>query len=291
MASLKDLKNRIKSVKSTQKITKAMKMVAAAKLRRAQEAAEASRPYSEKMNQILASLVKTFVVDPNRPTLLTGTGRDVKHLLIVATSNRGLCGGFNSSISKTVNNKINKLAAEGRDVKILCVGRKGYDALKRNHKKKIIEVIDIGQKKNIDYASAEEISAKVIELFSQGEFDVATLYFNRFVSAISQIVTEKQLVPLSLPANDNSSETAVFEFEPSEEEILERLLPNNMAVQIYSALLENLASEQGARMTAMDNATRNAGEMIGKLTLQYNRSRQAAITKELIEIISGAEAI
>ncbi len=291
MASLKDLKNRIKSVKSTQKITKAMKMVAAAKLRRAQEAAQASRPYSEKMSQILSSIMKSAAASGTGASLLTGTGRDVKHLVIVATSSRGLCGGFNSSITKAATAKINSLVAAGKEVKIICVGRKGYDSLKRFHKSRIIETIESQGKQGFDYASAQEISDKVVGLFNVGEFDVATIFFNKFQSAISQVVTEKQLVPLALPTNDNAANEAVFEFEPGEEQILETLLPKNLAVQIYSALLENLASEQGARMTAMDNATRNAGEMIGKLTLVYNRTRQAAITKELIEIISGAEAI
>jgi F-type H+-transporting ATPase subunit gamma len=291
MASLKDLKNRIKSVKSTQKITKAMKMVAAAKLRRAQEAAESGRPYALKMSQILSSLTAGFVADPSRPTLLSGNGKDNKYLVIVATSNRGLCGGFNSSIAKAANAKINKLIAAGKDVRIICVGRKGYDSLKRTHKKRILEVIEeLGKK--VEYSLAETIANRVIDLFEKGEFDVCTLFYNKFVSAISQQVVDKQLVPLELPKNDNAAGAdAKSEFEPSEEQILDSLLPKNLAVQIYSGLLENLASEQGARMTAMDNATRNAGEMIKKLTLVYNRNRQAAITKELIEIISGAEAI
>ena len=292
MASLKDLKNRIKSVKSTQKITKAMKMVAAAKLRRAQEAAEASRPYSTKMAQILSNLVKGVELDSANPNLLSGTGRDEKQLIIVATSSRGLCGGFNSTITRAANVKINKLVAAGKTVKVICIGRKGYDLLKKNHKNRIIEVIEGQQKKGIDYAEVEAIANSVIARFQAGEFDVCSLFFNKFQSAISQIVTNKQLIPLELPKNDNSkADDAKFEFEPDEEQILESLLPKNLAVQLYAALLENLASEQGARMTAMDNATRNAGDMIGRLTLVYNRTRQAAITKELIEIISGAEAI
>jgi len=292
MASLKDLKNRIKSVKSTQKITKAMKMVAAAKLRKAQERAEESRPYSAKMSEIISSLAANFSSD--KANLLTGTGSSRKHLLVVATSSRGLCGGFNSSISRAANAKINQLLAQGKEVKILCLGRKGYDSLKRNHKNRIIDVVEGLQRGAVEYNAAAEVANRIIDMFEKGEFDVATFYFNKFKSAISQIVTAQQLIPLELPANENKAadkSSAVFEFEPSEEQILESLLPKNMAVQLYSGLLENQASEQGARMTAMDNATRNAGEMIGKLTLVYNRTRQAAITKELIEIISGAEAI
>ena len=292
MASLKDLKNRIKSVKSTQKITKAMKMVAAAKLRRAQSAAEASRPYAEKMIQMLTTLAASYQAPEGAVNMLTGTGRAEKYLVIVATSNRGLAGAFNSSIAKAAAAKINSLLAQGKQVKILCIGRKGYDILKRNHKARIIEMVELQGKNQIEYNEIQTVAAKIIELFTTGEFDVATLFFNRFKSVISQIVTEKQLIPLEIPANENKQNDATpFEFEPSEEEILATLLPRNLAVQIYAALLENLASEHGARMTAMDNATRNAGEMIGRLTLQYNRSRQAAITKELIEIISGAEAI
>jgi F-type H+-transporting ATPase subunit gamma len=215
-------------------------------------------------------------------------------LLVVATSSRGLCGGFNSSISRAANAKINQLLAQGKEVKILCLGRKGYDSLKRNHKNRIIDVVEGLQRGAVEYNAAAEVANRIIDMFEKGEFDVATFYFNKFKSAISQIVTAQQLIPLELPANENKAadkSSAVFEFEPSEEQILESLLPKNMAVQLYSGLLENQASEQGARMTAMDNATRNAGEMIGKLTLVYNRTRQAAITKELIEIISGAEAI
>jgi F-type H+-transporting ATPase subunit gamma len=287
MASLKDLKNRIKSVKSTQKITKAMKMVAAAKLRRAQERAENSRPYSAKMAEIIASLAVGFKSDS--ANLLTGTGSNQKQLVIVATSSRGLCGGFNGSISRAANAKVNSLVAEGKDVKIICLGRKGYDALKKNHKNRIIEVLEDLQKGQVAYAETKQVADKVIELFEAGQVDVATIFYNKFQSVISQKVTAQQLIPLEVPANQASAE--VYEFEPTEEQILTSLLPKNLAVQIYSAMLESQASEQGARMSAMDNATRNAGEMIKKLTLQYNRSRQAAITKELIEIISGAEAI
>lgn len=292
MASLKDLKNRIKSVKSTQKITKAMKMVAAAKLRRAQDAAVASRPYTEKMSEMLSTLASSFQSEGKAANLLSGTGLDNKYLLIVATSNRGLAGAFNSSISRNANARINALVNQGKDVKIICIGKKGYDFLKRFHKKRIIETIELQGKNKIDYAEVQEIATKIIELFNAGEFDVATIFYNKFQSAISQVVTEKQLIPLEIAANENKAQDAIpFEFEPNEEEILNALLPRNLAIQIFSALLENLASEHGARMTAMDNATRNAGDMIGGLTLQYNRSRQAAITKELIEIISGAEAI
>lgn len=292
MASLKDLKNRIKSVKSTQKITKAMKMVAAAKLRRAQEAAVASRPYSEKMAEMLGTLAGSFDSTGKAANLLSGTGQDNKYLLIVATSNRGLAGAFNSSISRAANAKINQLVKEGKDVKVICIGKKGYDILKRYHKKRIIEVIELQGKNKIAYAEVQEVANKVIELFNAGEFDIATIFYNKFQSAISQTVTEKQLIPLEIPANENKKADAIpFEFEPNEEEILDILLPRNLAVQIFSSLLENLASEHGSRMTAMDNATRNAGEMIQALTLVYNRTRQAAITKELIEIISGAEAI
>jgi F-type H+-transporting ATPase subunit gamma len=288
MASLKDLKNRIKSVKSTQKITKAMKMVAAAKLRRAQERAENSRPYSAKMAEIISALAVGF--KSNNANLLTGTGSTQKQLVIVATSSRGLCGGFNSTISRAAVAKVNSLVAEGKDVKIICLGRKGYDALKRNHKNRIIEVLEELQKGQVAYAETKQVADKVIELFEAGQVDVATIIYNKFQSVISQKVTLQQLVPLEVPANQNAS-AEVYEFEPTEEQILTSLLPKNLAVQIYSAMLESQASEQGARMSAMDNATRNAGEMIKKLTLVYNRTRQAAITKELIEIISGAEAI
>lgn len=287
MASLKDLKNRIKSVKSTQKITKAMKMVAAAKLRRAQERAEQSRPYTEKMAAMLASLTSGGV-SVQGASLINGTGSDKTHLVIIATSSRGLCGGFNASIAKAALIKINNLIGEGKTVKILCVGRKGYDIVKRFHKDKIVEKLEV-QTKQVEYGFADEVTQKVIELFNAGEFDVCSIFYNKFVSVITQKVTEKKLIPLEIDTSVKASES--YDFEPEEEKILERLLPKNLAVQIYSGLLENAASEQGARMSAMDNATRNAGEMIKSLTLKYNRSRQAAITKELIEIISGAEAI
>ena len=267
-------------------------MVAAAKLRRAQESAVASRPYTLKMSEMLSTLAASFSSEGKGANLLSGTGQDNTYLIIVATSNRGLAGAFNSSISRAANNKINSLIAAGKDVKIICIGKKGYDYLKRFHKKRILEVVELEGKNKIEYAEIQTVATKVIELFNAGEFDIATIFYNKFQSAIAQIVTERQLVPLEIPANENKAEDAIpFEFEPNEEEILNVLLPRNLAIQIFSAVLENLASEHGARMTAMDNATRNAGEMIGGLTLVYNRTRQAAITKELIEIISGAEAI
>lgn len=295
MASLKDLKNRIGSVKSTQKITKAMKMVAAAKLRKAQERAEQARPYTEKLGEMMASLTAgKDTANAEEKSLLSGTGADQTHLIIVATSSRGLCGGFNSSITKAAMIKINQLTLEGKDVKILCIGSKGYDALKRLHKNKILDTVQGLQKKEISYEMVDEVVKSVIEMFDNGEFDICSIFYNKFQSAISQIVTEKKLIPLEIEEIENAPKAdsnISFEYEPEEEEILNYLLPKNMSMQIYSALLENQASEMGARMTAMDNATRNAGDMIDKLTLQYNRSRQAAITTELIEIISGAEAL
>ncbi len=303
MASLKDLKNRIKSVKSTQKITKAMKMVAAAKLRRAREAAEAARPYAEGLETILKGLATAAADNPLASPLLRGTGKQDVHLLIVATSDRGLCGAFNSSIVRTVRRRARELLAEGKQVKILTVGRKGFEQLQGEFGKHLAgRLSDLGKPK-LSYTDADTIARKVLELFHAGEFDVATIVYNRFKSAISQVVTFQQLVPLPVMSdeprvmsNEVSSlithhSSLVYEYEPSEEEILDSLLPKNLGMQIFKALLENAASEQGARMTAMDNATRNAGEMIKKLTLSYNRSRQAAITKELIEIISGAEAV
>ncbi len=290
MASLKDLRNRIASVKATQKITKAMQMVAAAKLRRAQMAAEAARPYAERIDKVLANLAAGVAGSPEAPRLLGGTGKDQVHLLVVATAERGLCGAFNSSISRLAREHANRLIAEGKDVKILCVGRKGYDILRRQFASRIIEVVDLRQVKQVGYGEAEMIADKVIGLFEKGEFDVATLSFARFRSVISQIPTAQQIIPASLPA-EVEGPTAPYEYEPEEGDILAELLPRNVAVQVFRALLENAASEQGARMSAMDNATRNAGDMIKKLTLNYNRTRQAQITKELIEIISGAEAL
>ncbi|MCF4165665.1 F0F1 ATP synthase subunit gamma [Zavarzinia compransoris] len=295
MASLKDLKLRINSVKSTQKITKAMKMVAASKLRRAQEAAEAARPYAARMEQVLASLAAGVVMTEDMPKLLTGTGKDDVHLLVVATAERGLCGGFNSSIVRLARQRIQSLIAQGKTVKVLCVGRKGRDALRRDYGKLIIETIEVaGGVRKQGFPIAARISEKLFSLYEAGEFDVATVFYAEFKSAIAQIPTAQQIIPAALPEGDVEGpdlKGAIFTFEPDEEEILEALLPRNVAVQIYRALLENAASEEGARMSAMDNATRNAGDMINRLTLTYNRTRQAAITKELIEIISGAEAL
>jgi len=293
MPSLKDLKNRIASVKATQKITKAMKMVAAAKLRRAQEAAEAARPYAERMNTVLAGLSAANAGNAEAPLLLSGTGKDQVHLLIVATGERGLAGGFNSSIIRLARDHAQKLLAQGKTVKILTVGRKGNDVLRRNFRENIIDYVTFREVKSLGFAQADEVAHKVLALFNAGEFDVATLFFARFQSVISQVATAQQIIPAKFetaePANNGSS--ALYEYEPSEQEILEDLLPKNIAVQIFRALLENNASFYGAQMSAMDNATRNAGEMINKLTLNYNRQRQAQITKELIEIISGAEAL
>jgi F-type H+-transporting ATPase subunit gamma len=293
MPNLKDLKVRINSVKSTQKITSAMKMVAAAKLRRAQEAAETARPYAERMDRMIAAL-GAKVSGGDGPKLLTGTGKDDVHLIVVATADRGLCGGFNSSIVRAARRRIDALVAEGKTVKIMTVGRKGRDQLRRIHGDKIISSKENLARTVVGFDVADEIGREVIRRFEDGEFDVATIYFNRFQSAMTQIVTAQQLVPASLPeaeAEESGGLKALYEFEPDEEAILAALLPRNVATQIFTALLENAASEHGARMTAMDNATRNAGDMINKLTLTYNRTRQAYITKELIEIISGAEAL
>lgn len=295
MADLKTLRNRIKSVKSTQKITKAMKMVAAAKLRRAQERAEAARPFSERMERMLGTLASNIASPENAPALLAGrfengVAKNGSHLVIVLSSDRGLCGGFNGSIAKGARSYIRKLQADGKQVKVVTIGKKGYELLKTQYGKLIIDRVEGIGRKPVAYAEAEEIAQKLIQQFNGGEFDSCSIIYNSFVSVISQVVTYQQLIPLELPKDVEKTE-AVYEFEPSEEEILERLLPQNIAVQIYHALLESAASEQGARMSAMDNATRNAGEMIKKLTLVYNRTRQAVITKELIEIISGAEAV
>ncbi|KKB78930.1 ATP synthase F0F1 subunit gamma [Devosia soli] len=294
MPSLKDLKNRIDSVKSTQKITKAMQMVAAAKLRRAQEAAVAARPYAERMEQVLSSLAAVYDGQANAPVLLGGNGKDQVHLLIVATGERGLAGGFNSSIARLARDHANKLLAEGKTVKFLTVGRKGNDILKRQFADKIIETISYREVKNIGFAQASEVSQKVQALFAAGEFDVATLFFAKFNSVISQVPQAVQIIPAKIEKTQgegSASAAVVYEYEPSEEAIVEDLLPRNISVQIFRAMLENSASFYGAQMSAMDNATRNAGEMIGKLQLSYNRQRQAQITKELIEIISGAEAL
>jgi F-type H+-transporting ATPase subunit gamma len=294
MASLKELKNRIGSVKQTQKITSAMKLVAASKLKKAQEQAEAARPFAERMSGMLTNLAAGVADKSNAPKLLAGSGEDKVHLLIVATADRGLCGGFNSSIARGARKKIAELQAEGKTVKVLCIGRKGRDQLRRDHNEKVIETIDGVGKARLTYEEAAAIALKVEQLYDAGEFDVCTIVYNQFKSAITQILTLKQLIPVETPESDeaeSSEAKAVYEFEPEEDAILEELLPRNLAVQIYGALTENAASEQGARMSAMDNATRNAGEMINKLTLVYNRTRQAKITSELIEIISGAEAL
>ncbi|GAB5506796.1 MAG: F0F1 ATP synthase subunit gamma [Rhizobiaceae bacterium] len=289
MASLKDLRNRIASVKATQKITKAMQMVAAAKLRRAQEAAEAARPYSERMDAVLANIAQA-VSGNEAPTLITGTGKDDVHLLVVATADRGLCGGFNSQIVRLVREHVRKLLAEGKTVKILTVGRKGYDMLRRDYAGMIVDRVELKEVKQIGFANADEIAKKVIALFEDGQFDVCTLFYSQFKSVISQVPTAQPLIPAATGDVEEGS-NAIYDYEPSAEEILGDLVPRNIAVQIFKALLENVAGEMGAKMTAMDNATRNAGEMIDKLTITYNRQRQAQITKELIEIISGAEAL
>lgn len=292
MASLKDLRNRISSVKSTQKITKAMQMVAAAKLRRAQEAAEAARPYAERMDDVLSNLGKIYKSAENASPYLIGTGKDDVQLLVVATAERGLCGGFNSNIAKLARNEARPLLKLGKTVKILCVGSKGYDALKSEFADQIIDQVSLKEVKKVGFSDAQSIAAKVIAMFDEGEADVVKLYFSEFGSVISQIPTELQLIPASFDeAEGDESEAVANEYEPGEEEILDDLLPRNIATQIFRGLLENAASEQGARMSAMDNATRNAGDMIDRLTQEYNRSRQAQITKELIEIISGAEAL
>lgn len=291
MPSLKDLKNRIVSVKSTQKITKAMQMVAAAKLRRAQEAAEAARPYAERMDKVLAGLGAAYEGRAGAPLLLAGTGRDKVHLLIVATGERGLAGGFNSSIARLAREHAQRLISEGKTVKIMTVGRKGNDVLKRLFPDLIVDYVTLRDVKQIGFANAQAIGEKVLARFAAGEFDVATLFYSKFQSVISQVPTAQQIIPAKVSALAAGAAQVSYEYEPSEEAILEDLLPRNISVQIFRALLENGASFFGAQMSAMDNATRNAGEMIGKLQLSYNRQRQAQITKELIEIISGAEAL
>ncbi|CDZ31998.1 F0F1 ATP synthase subunit gamma [Neorhizobium galegae] len=292
MPSLKDLKNRIASVKATQKITKAMKMVAAAKLRRAQEAAEAARPYAERMTKVLAGLSAANAGNAEAPLLLSGTGKDQVHLLIVATGERGLAGGFNSSIIRLARDHALKLLAQGKTVKIITVGRKGNDILRRTFKDNIVDYVTFREIKQLGFVQADEVAHKVLALYNAGEFDIATLFYARFQSVISQVATASQIIPAKFDATQAAdASSALYEYEPSEEEILEDLLPKNVAVQIFRALLENNASFYGAQMSAMDNATRNAGDMINKLTLSYNRQRQAQITKELIEIISGAEAL
>jgi F-type H+-transporting ATPase subunit gamma len=293
MPSLKELRGRINSVKSTRKITSAMKMVAASKLRRAQAAAEASRPYAEAMQRMLAALARNLAGQPGVSPLLGGTGADKVHLIVPVTSDRGLAGGFNSQIGRTTRNLVRRLQAEGKTVKILAVGRKGADYLDREFKPLVIDRVQIGNKP-VGFGLAAELGARINEMLAKHEFDVCTLVYNRFNNVMSQTPVEQQLIPLSLPANDDDKpdqNAAQYEFEPDEETILSRLLPRNLSIQIYRSLLESAAGEQGARMTAMDNASRNAGKMIDRLTLNYNRTRQANITRELIEIISGAEAV
>ena len=293
MPNLKDLKNRISSVKSTRKITKAMQMVAAAKLRRAQEAAEAARPYAERMDAVMGGLAQAVGASAGAQRLLSGTGKDDVHLLVVMTAERGLCGGFNSTIVRKARVAIDTLVAQGKTVKILTVGKKGREQLKRDHGARMIGHVDLSDVKRLGYADAARIASDVLGRFDAGEFDVATIFFNRFQSVISQIPTATQIVPAQFeaPAAGTEASGAQYDYEPSEEAVLEDLLPRGVATQIFTALLENAASEQGARMSAMDNATRNAGDMIERLTIEYNRSRQAVITNELIEIISGAEAL
>ncbi len=291
MASLDDLKKRISSVKSTQKITKAMKMVAAAKLRRAQESAEKGRPYSDKMNNIILNLSNGISDIDNAPKLLSGTGEDKVHLCVVMTSDRGLCGGFNTNIIKKAKLYFQKILDEGKTLKIITVGTKGYDQLKRLYGDNIIERISFKESKNVNYFDADKVGKIVIEKFDKNEFDVCAIFYNQFKNVITQIPQEQQIIPLKTSEKEENSLEDNYEFEPEEDEILSNLLPKNISTQIFKAMLENSASEQGSRMSAMDNATRNAGEMVDKLTIEYNRSRQAAITKELIEIISGAESL
>lgn len=290
MASLKDLKLRIESVKSTRKITKAMQMVAAAKLRRAQEAAESARPYAEKMREVVGNLAASAADSASAPRILSGSGQSDTYLLVVSTAERGLCGGFNSSIVRMARARARELLEDGKTVKIITIGKKGREQLKREFESHFIEHVDLSGHRNIGYETAQGISDRILEMFEAEEFDIAYSYFSRFKSVINQVPTERQLVPVVVEAAEDS-QGQFYNYEPEEVELLADLLPKAIANEIYSALLENAASEQGARMSAMDNATRNAGEMIDKLTIVYNRSRQAAITKELIEIISGAEAL
>jgi F-type H+-transporting ATPase subunit gamma len=291
MASLKDMRVRIAATKATQKITKAMQMVAASKLRRAVAAAEVARPYAERMDRVLGNIAASVAGGDSAPRLLAGTGAANVHLLVVCTAERGLCGPFNSAIVRLARERANALMAEGKQVKFLCVGRKGADQLRRQYEKQIVETIELRGVRAIGFEHAEMVAHKIILLFDAGEFDVCTLFFSRFRSVIAQIPTAQQIIPAVIPAQPEGSARTVYDFEPEGEEILAELMPRYLATQIFRALLENAASEQGARMSAMDNATRNAGEMIRKQTLTYNRTRQAMITKELIEIISGAEAL
>jgi F-type H+-transporting ATPase subunit gamma len=293
MASLKALKNRISSVKSTQKITKAMKMVAAAKLRRAQQAAEAGRPYAERLNAVMTSLASKVTIGPNSPKLLAGTGSDQKHLLVVATSERGLAGAFNTNIVRAARRTADELIAAGKDVRFYLIGKKGRGILQRLYPGKIVYQVDQTHIKNVAFTDALEVARDLTARFQAGEFDIAHLFFAKFQSALVQVPTALQIIPVSIPANDTdvAGAAAAVEYEPDEESILAELLPRNIAIQLFRAMLENAASEQGSRMNAMDNATRNAGDMINRLSIQYNRTRQAAITTELVEIISGAEAL
>jgi F-type H+-transporting ATPase subunit gamma len=291
MASLKDMRVRIAATKATQKITKAMQMVAASKLRRAQVAAEATRPYAERMEKVLGNIAASVKDSPSAPRLLAGTGEDRVHLLLVCTAERGLCGPFNSAIVRLARERANALIADGKQVKIFCVGRKGFEQLRRIYESRIIETVDLRAVRQIGFQHADAIGAKILALFNAGEFDVCTLFFSRFRSVMAQIPTAQQLIPAVFPESAGNNGGAVYEYEPDEEDILADLLPRNISVQIFRALMENSASFYGAQMTAMDNATRNAGDMIRKQTLTYNRTRQAMITKELIEIISGAEAL
>ena len=291
MPNLKDLKNRIESVKNTRKITKAMQMVAAAKLRRAQDAAEASRPYSERFNSVLASLAASVGSSESAPLLLRGTGKQDVHLLVVMTAERGLCGGFNSSIAKLARNYAAKLKESDKQIKIITVGKKGRDAIKRDLGQYFVEHVDLSEFKSIKYTNAQSIAKALLARFDDNEYDVATIFYSKFVNVVTQIPTTQQIIPATFDDQSSTSDTTIYDYEPDEETILADLLPRGVATQIFSALLENGASEQGARMSAMDNATRNAGDMIDKLTIEFNRSRQAVITNELIEIISGAEAL
>lgn len=291
MASLDYLRKRIVSVKSTQKITKAMKMVAAAKLRKAQESAEKGRPYSEKMQNIILNLTKSISDPANAPKLLIGTGKDQVHLCVVMTSDRGLCGGFNTNICRLAKNNFLKILKEGKELKIITIGSKGYDQIKREFGKYIIKKLSFKGKKNISFVEADEVGKIIIDLFNKNEFDKCILFYNNFKNVMTQIPQAQQIIPSEKKENSKKNEETFYEFEPDEDEILQDLLPKNISTQVFRAFLENSASEQGSRMTAMDNATRNAGDLVNKLTIVYNRSRQASITKELIEIISGAESL
>lgn len=296
MANLKELRNRISSVTSTQKITRAMQMVAASKLRKAQDAVESTRPYSDKLSNVVGNLSKEMEGDDNAPKLLVGNGKSQRYLLVVATSERGLCGGFNSSITRLASQSARKLIKEGKDVKFICIGKKGKAALTREFGKNIIEFFDFSEVRNLGFSEGDSVAKKIISLFGDDSFDICQLYYSKFESVLTQIPTEQTIIPFGLSSNpeieeDNSNQEACYEYEPDEMDILKDLLPKNLSIQLFRALLENFASEQGARMSAMDNATRNASEMIDKLKITYNRSRQATITSELIEIISGAEAL